>query len=228
VKLTVAWALPAVAVPIVGAPGTVAGVTLLEAADAGPVPIALVAFTVKVYAVPFVSPVTVIGLDAPVAVMLPGLEVTVYEVIGLPPFEAGGVKLTVACWLPAVAVTAVGAPGTVAGVTLFDAADAGPVPIALVAVTVKVYVVPFVKPVTVIGLDAPVAVMLPGLEVTVYEVIALPPFEAGAVKLTVAWALPAVAVPIVGAPGTVAGVTLLEAADAGPVPIAFVALTVKV
>jgi hypothetical protein len=78
------------------------------------------------------------GLDAPVAVKLPGLEVTVYEVIALPPFEAGGVKLTVACWLPAVAVTAVGAPGTVAGVTLLEGLDAGPVPIALVAVTVNV------------------------------------------------------------------------------------------
>ena len=32
----------------------------------------------------------------------------------------------------------VGAPGTVAGVTPFDAADARPVPTALVAVTVKV------------------------------------------------------------------------------------------
>jgi hypothetical protein len=114
------------------------------------------------------------------------------------------------------------------GVTLLEAADAGPVPIAFVAFTVKVYAMPFVSPVTVMGLDAPVAVMLPGLEVTVYEVIALPPFEAGGVKLTVAWALPAVAVPIVGAPGTVAGVTLLEAADAGPVPIALVAFTVNV
>ena len=58
--------------------------------------------------------------------------------------------------------------------------------------------------------------------------IGLPPFEAGAVKLTVACALPAVAVPIVGAPGTVAGVTLLEGFEAGPVPIALVAVTVKV
>ena len=58
--------------------------------------------------------------------------------IGLPPFEAGGVKLTVAWALPATAVTAVGAPGTVAGVTLFEVADAGPVPIALVAFTVNV------------------------------------------------------------------------------------------
>ena len=87
--------------------------------------------------------------------------------IGLPPFEAGAVKLTVACALPAVAVPIVGAPGTVAGVTLFEAAEAGPVPIALVALTVKVYTVPFVSPVTVMGLDAPVAVTLPGLDVTV-------------------------------------------------------------
>jgi len=44
----------------------------------------------------------------------------------------------------------VGAPGTVAGVTLFDAADAALVPTAFVAVTVKVYAVPLVSPVTVI------------------------------------------------------------------------------
>ena len=87
---------------------------------------------------------------------------------------------------------------------------------------------PFVRPVTVIGLNAPVAVMPPGLEVAVYEVIALPPFAAGAVKLIVAWVLPGAAVNAVGAPGTVAGVTLLEGADAGPVPMAFVAVTVKV
>ena len=45
-----ACASPAVAVPIVGAPGTAAaeGVTELDAAEAGPVPTALVAFTVKV------------------------------------------------------------------------------------------------------------------------------------------------------------------------------------
>ena len=58
--------------------------------------------------------------------------------------------------------------------------------------------------------------------------MALPPFDAGAVKVSVAWAFPAVAVPIVGAPGTPAGVTLFDGADAGPVPAAFVAVTVKV
>lgn len=38
-----------------------------------------------------------------------------------------------------------------------------------------------------------------------YLVIAAPPSLAGRVKLTVAWALPAVAAPIAGAPGAVAG-----------------------
>ena len=53
------------------------GVTLLDAAEAAPAPTPLVAVTVNVYAVPFVSPVTVIGLAAPVATTPPGDEVTV-------------------------------------------------------------------------------------------------------------------------------------------------------
>ena len=42
----------------VGAPATVAGTTASEAVDAEPVPALLEAFTVNVYAVPLVSPVT--------------------------------------------------------------------------------------------------------------------------------------------------------------------------
>ena len=80
---------------------------------------------------------------------------------------AGAVKLTVACALPPVAVPIVGAPGTVAGVTLFEAAEAAPVPALFVAVTVNVYAVPFDRPVTVIGEATPLAVSPPGLEVTV-------------------------------------------------------------
>jgi len=76
-KLTVAVPLAAVAVPIAGAPGTVAGVTLLEAAEAAPVPTLLVAVTAKMYVVPFVSPLTVRGLPVPDAVCPPGLAVTV-------------------------------------------------------------------------------------------------------------------------------------------------------
>jgi hypothetical protein len=61
-----------------------------------------------------------------------------------------------------------------------------------------------VSPPTTIGLDAPLAFAPPGEAVTVYEVIGEPPSE-GAVKLTVAWPFPAVAVAPVGAPGAVAG-----------------------
>jgi len=53
------------------------GVTLLLAAEAGPVPCVLVAVTVNVYAVPLVRPVTTIGEDEPDALMLPGEDVTV-------------------------------------------------------------------------------------------------------------------------------------------------------
>ena len=52
--------------------------------------------------------------------------------------DGGGLKATEAWALPPVAETMVGAPGTVAGTTGFDGADAAPVPSALVAVTVKV------------------------------------------------------------------------------------------
>jgi hypothetical protein len=56
------WPLPAVPLTLVGAVGTVAGaegVTADDAADCTPVPTALIAATVNVYAVPFDNPVTV-------------------------------------------------------------------------------------------------------------------------------------------------------------------------
>ena len=58
--------------------------------------------------------------------------------------------------------------------------------------------------------------------------IAEPPFDAGAVNVTDACALPAVAAPMVGASGTVRGVVLFDAAEADPVPAEFVAVTVNV
>jgi hypothetical protein len=54
------------------------------------------------------------------------------------PFDAGAVKLTWALVLPGDALTPVGAPGTVYGVTEFEAPDARLSPTAFVAVTVKV------------------------------------------------------------------------------------------
>ena len=107
------------------------------------------------------------GEVAPVAVKLPGLDVTVYIVIELPPLLAGATNATLAEVFPAVATTPVGAPGTVTGITADEAADATELPTAFVATTVKVYDVPFVNPVTFMGEVAPVAVKLPGLDVTV-------------------------------------------------------------
>ena len=81
--------------------------------------------------------------------------------------DAGAVNATDTCAFPGVAVAPVGAPGAPSGVTRAVAADGGPVPKAVVAVTVNVYPTPFVKPVTTSGLDAPEAVNPPGLEVAV-------------------------------------------------------------
>jgi hypothetical protein len=65
-------------------------------------------------------------------------QLNVYDVMAEPPFDAGGANPTVARPLPVTAEVIAGAPGTVAGVTLFEGADASPGPCALVAVTVKV------------------------------------------------------------------------------------------
>jgi hypothetical protein len=85
-----------------------------------------------------------------------------------------------------------------------------------------------VRPVTVHEL-APVVeqVLAPGLDVTVNLVIAEPSLN-GAVHETVADLLAAVACTPVGASGTVEGTTAIEGAEAAPVPLVFVAVTVKV
>ena len=85
---------------------------------------------------------TTIGLDAPDA--LPegppsdDTQLAVYPVTGLPPLSVGGSKAIVTLATPPVALSIVGAPGTVAGTTAFDAADAKLVPMPFVAVTVHV------------------------------------------------------------------------------------------
>ena len=79
-----------------------------------------------------------------------------------------------------------------------------------------------------IGLIEPVAVAPPGFAVTVYDEIVAPPLEAGAVNVTVACALPAVADTPVGAPGGPIGVTGADAAEADPGPAELVAVTLKV
>lgn len=93
----------------------------------------------------------------------------------------------------------------VLGVTVADAADGSEVPYVFVAVTVNVYEVPGVSPVTV-KVPAVVRVLpLPpaGFDVTVYAVMGEPPSDVGAVNVTVAVVLPvAVGVTMTGARGT--------------------------
>jgi hypothetical protein len=91
-----------------------------------------------------------------------------------------------------------------------DCADGGPLPLPFEAVTVNVYVVPFVSPVTVslVGAGEPETVVVgcavdPMKGVMTYEVTAPP--ELGALQLSPAEALPAVATTLVGCPGDVAG-----------------------
>ena len=77
--------------------------------------------------------------------------------------------VTVAEPSPPTAVGVGGVPGAAIGLTLFDADEAPDVPAAFVAVALKVYGVPVVRPVTVqevAGLVT-VQVLLPGVEVTV-------------------------------------------------------------
>jgi hypothetical protein len=89
-------------------------------------------------------------------------------VTAAPPLLTGAAHDTTDWVLAApVALTAVGAPGTVDGVTAAEADEAAPVPDAFVAVTVNVYEVPFVRPVTVHDVDAVVHVNEPGEDVTV-------------------------------------------------------------
>jgi hypothetical protein len=87
-----------------------------------------------------------------------------------------------------VADTAVGAPGTVDGVAAADAADAALVPTEFVAVTLNVYAVPLVSPVTVQRrvVSFVLHLKLPGVDVTVEFVTAVPPFDVS-VQVTVDW-----------------------------------------
>jgi hypothetical protein len=95
---------------------------------------------------------------------------------------------------------------------LFEEALSKLVPIAFVAVTLKVYDVPLESPLTVIGVDELVPVKFPGVEVAVYTVISLPPVPF-VVNSIFALASPKLAVPIVGACGTVPAVAVVVATD---------------
>ena len=127
----------AVAAPIVGACGTDNGVVDADADDAVEVPLAFVAVTVYVRAVPTVSEID-IGVVAPEAVA-PDDEVTVKLVMADPPVAlvVNGTDTVAdpvyACPDATVGVPIVGFCGTVVAVMLFDAEEATPVPPVIVA-----------------------------------------------------------------------------------------------
>ena len=78
-------------------------------------------------------------------------------------------------------------------------------PPLFVAMTLKVYVSPFVNPVTVIGEDPPVTRMSPGLDMTVYETTGVKKSPVGPVNVMVACPFPPTALAFVGGPGTTVG-----------------------
>ena len=126
-----------------------------------------------------------------------------------------------------------GAPGKVFGVAARDAVEASEVNSAFSATTVKVYAVPFVKPVMLqangfgngaINSQDPPA----GDEVTMYLVGADSAEFAGAVNVTFAAPFEAVAITLLGASGLASGFAAVDAADELVVPVAFVAVVVNV
>ncbi len=121
-------------------------------------------------------------------------------------------------------------------ITEGDGSELALVPAAFVAVTVNVYAVFSVRPVILTEVPVVVAVTPSGSEVTVYSVIGLPPSEAGAVHETTTRMSPGVADTVaiiklvtnsVGASGGPTGITTLEGAELGLVPMEFVAVVVK-
>jgi len=140
---TVPPARPCLAVPMTGLPGSVGVVIDAEGAEFGLAFTALTARTTNVYVVPFTRFVTTWLVAVPVTVsvlttLAPTRTSICEPVMGEPPSLAGAVQLTVACESPALAVAPVGDPGTVYGVTAFEAVEEVLDPSEFVAWTVNV------------------------------------------------------------------------------------------
>jgi len=142
VQVIVAEPVPTTTLETTGWLGGAAGVT--RAADeAAELPAEFVAVMVTEYDVPLVRPgmvalVAVAG-SVKVCVVPPAVTAITYEVIFDPPVAepVTAAQVTMADWLPARASTLVGAAGGVDGVSSGVAFDGVPVPVELVAVTVK-------------------------------------------------------------------------------------------
>lgn len=171
-----------------------------------------------------------------VQVLPSGIVVAVYSVMAAPPLLVGAVHVTVADDALGVAVTLFGTPGTVDGVAAADAAEAVEKPPKFEALTVNVYAVPFVKPVTKHVSSVVVAQVLPpGDAVTKYPVI-VPFGVVGAFHETINFPLEllfagAVTVGAANPLGTLdplVGITAVLAALAAEEPLKFFATTVNV
>ena len=160
--------LPGVPVMTVGAVGMPAGVatTPLEFV---PLPTPFSAATVKVYAMPLVSPVNSETVEEVVIDNPPGWAVITYCVIDVPPSLVGGLNEIVAFVSPRTTSVIVGALGGPRGVTEFELPEAVDPPTALFATTVNEYVEPLVSPPTkqLVKFAAAVQVAPPGEAVTV-------------------------------------------------------------
>ena len=147
------------------------------------------------------------------------------------PLETWPSQDTIADALPATAETPVGAKATEIGIREADAEEATELPVAFIARTVNVTGVPLVRPVTESDNTLPTVTGLPPLPtdgVTLYPVIAEPPFKAGAVQETIAEFIPASAETPVGWEGSDALGIIGDACVRGEFkPLAFVALTIN-
>ena len=144
---------------VVGALGVVAGIIGLDWFELSESPLLFVAITVNLYGIPLVRPFLVVELLVEMAVNPPGSLVTVYFVIAEPPFEIGGDQYIVASVFPGIAETLVGLSGTVEGIISDDGVEGNESPFILVAKTVNIYGVPFVRPVTVADVIVPFSVV---------------------------------------------------------------------
>jgi hypothetical protein len=147
--------------------------------------------------------------------------VTVYCVIVAPPLEEGAVNVTVAWLLPAVAVTAVGGPGATAltGKDWLTGVAAKKLPFpAWLALIVQLPAATNVRTPPVVTAHTPVVddvkVGVNPDDAVAVNVGVVPKFCAFGLANVIVW--------------FAFGVTAFDAADAGPIPMELVALTVNV
>ena len=95
----------------------------------------------------------------------PGLAVATYPLMAAPPVLPGVLQLTTMVVSAGVTMSDVGADGTLTTATGGLAAEAGPAPMGFDPTTVKVYVVPPLRPLIRQVVPAVVQVIPPGLAV---------------------------------------------------------------